>query len=180
MNSLAAENAAIKQELASQGATSKQYQQIFDHAMSMTRGTEPTTDSDRDDHTLQTQWSAFSASQAARTESQFADMQRRLEQCMASRGAGTPPPGIIDTSSNNNGGKKRKGRPLSDGPEGVTKTRKFYKNSETVCWSCGYDVSKQHDSCNCRSKKAGHIDSHTGDNPQAGASQKDKEFSKWA
>ena len=179
LNSLEAENAAFKQELASQGATSKQYQDIFAHAMSMTRGTE--ADSDRDDGTLQTQWSAFSASQAsqaARSDSQFADLSRRLEQCMASRGTGTPPPTTIDTNSNKNGGKKRKGRPLSDGPEGVTKTKKFYK-STNVCHSCGYDVSKQHDSCNCRSKKEGHIDSHTGDNPQPGANQKDKQFSKW-
>ena len=181
LNSLAAENAVIKQELASQGATSKQYQQIFDHAMSMTRATEPTTDSDRDDNTLHTQWSAFTASQAAQSaqsESQFADLQRRLEQCMSSRGSGTPPPSTIDTTSTKTGGKKRKG-PLSDGPEGVTKTKKFYKNCENVCHSCGYDVSKLHDSCNCRAKKAGHIDSHTGANPQPGANQKDKQFSIW-
>ena len=179
LNSLAAENAAIKQELASQGATNKQYHQIFEHAMSMTRATEATTDSDRDDNTLNTQWSAFTASQAAqsaRTESQFADMQRRLEQ-MAGGGSGTPPPTTIDTS-NKSGGKRRKG-PLSDGPEGVTKTKKFYKNSNNVCYTCGYDVSKLHDSSNCRAKKAGHIDSHTGANPQPGASQKDKQFSEW-
>ena len=174
MDSLAAENAAIKQELASDRATSKQYHQIFDHAMSMTRGTEPATESDRDDNTLQTQWSAFTASQAANTESQFADMRRQLERMTT---GGTPPPAIIDTA-NKNGGKKRKG-PLSDGPEGTTKTKKFYKTCDNACWSCGYDVSKLHDSGNCRKKKTGHIDSHTGDNPQAGASQKDKEFSKW-
>ena len=143
--------------------------------MSMTRGTEPTIDSDRDDNTLQTQWSAFTASQAANTESQFADMRRQLEQCM-SRG-GTPPPAIIDTA-NKNGGKKRKG-PLSDGPEGTTKTKKFYKNCDNACYSCGYDVSKLHDSSNCMKKKKGHVDSHTGANPQLGANQKDIEFSKW-
>ena len=105
-------------------------------------------------------------------------MRPQLELCMA-RGGGTPPPAIIDTTSNKNGGKKQKGRPLSDGPEGVTKTKKFYKNCNNVCHSCGYNVSKLHNSMNCRCKKAGHVDSHTGDNPQPGANQKDKQFSKW-
>lgn len=176
LDSLAAENAVMKQQIAADRATSKQYHQIFDHAMSMTTGTEPTTDTERDDNTLQTQWSAFTASQAANTETQFADLRRQLEQCMKNA---TPscPPAIIDTSTKT-GGKKRKG-PLSDGPEGVTKTKKFYKNCDNACWSCGYDVLKLHDSRNCRNKLKGHIDSHMGANPQPGASQKDKEFSKW-
>ena len=70
--------------------------------------------------------------------------------------------------------------PLSDGPEGVTKTVEYYKNCDNTCWSCGYDILKHHHSGNRKRKKKSHIDQHTGDNPAAGASIKDKEFSKWA
>ena len=88
-------------------------------------------------------------------------------------------PAIIDTASNNETRKGQKG-PLSDGPEGVKKMCKFYKNCGNVCWFCGYGVSKLHHNVNCRQKKKGHINSHTGDNLDTGASIKDKEFSKWA
>ena len=91
----------------------------------------------------------------------------------------TPPPAFIDTAVNNESLKQQKG-PLSDGPEGVTKTVKFYKNCDHACWSCGYDVSKMYHSGNCTKKKPGHIDSHSGANAAAGASIKDKQFSKWA
>ena len=121
LDSLAAENTVMKQEIAADRATSKQYHQILDHAMSMTRGTEPTTDSERDANTLQTQWSAFTASQAANTESQFPDLRRQLEQCIKNS-TSTCPPATIETSTKT-GGKKRKG-PLNDGPEGVTKRKK--------------------------------------------------------
>ena len=59
-------------------------------------------------------------------------------------------------------------------------TLKYYKNCDNACWLCGYDVSKQHHNGNQKKNKKGHIDSHTGDNPAAGVSIKDKEFSKWA
>mmetsp|Transcript_24127 Transcript_24127/g.27595 ORF Transcript_24127/g.27595 Transcript_24127/m.27595 type:complete len:96 (-) Transcript_24127:18-305(-) len=94
-----------------------------------------------------------------------------------SRGTGTPPPADIDTTSNNDTRKRRKG-PLSDGLERVKKTVKFYKSCDHACWSCGYDVSNHHHSSNCKKKKSGHIDSHTGANPAAGPSIKDKKFLK--
>ena len=67
----------------------------------------------------------------------------------------------------------------SDGPAGTTKTEKYYKKSSTVCFTCGYDVSKNHDSSNCRRPGPNHDQTHSGENPCPGASQKDKEFSKW-
>ena len=103
-------------------------------------------------------------------------MQRRLEEYMR---ANTPPPAVIDTASKDIDYKQRRG-PLSDGQEGVTKTVKYYKNYDNTCWSCGYNVSKQHDSGYCKKKTKGHIDWHTGDNPAPGVNFKDKEFSKWA
>ena len=96
-----------------------------------------------------------------------------------SRGGGTPPPAVIDTAGNNETRQQRKG-PLSDRPEGVTKTVEFYKNCDHACHSCGYDVLKLHRSGNCKKKKTSHIDAHMGANPQPGASIKDKEFPKWA
>ena len=138
--------------------------------MSLTRAQTEETDN----MTLQTQqWLAFSASQ----EQQMVAMRKQLEDCMRTNST-TTPPAVIDTASNSGDRKRRRG-PLSDGPEGVTKTTKFYKNCDHVCWSCGYDVSKLHHSGNCKKKKDGHNDSHTGANPQPGATQKDKEFSKW-
>ena len=171
MDKLEADNANMRHEMATQKAKNERYQMVVDQAMSMTRGTEET-----DDMTLQTQqWSAFSASQ----DQQMAAMRKQLEDLMSKTcPPATSPPSHIDTAPKDGGRKRRRG-PLSDGPEGVTKTTKFYKTCDNACWSCGYDVSKDHDSTNCRKKKKGHIDSHTGDNPQPGASQKDKEFSKW-
>ena len=131
-----------------------------------------------DDLTLQTQqWSVFTARQAANQEQQMAAMRKQLKDCMRAN-SNTPPPAVIDTASKNGNRKQQRG-PLSDGPEGVTKTMKFYKNCDHACWSFGYDVSKLHHSGNCKNKKTGHIDSHTGSNPQPGASHKGKEFSKW-
>ena len=103
-------------------------------------------------------------------------MQKQLEECMHTDS--TSLPALIDTADKSGDQEQRRG-PLSDGPEGVTKTTKFYKNCNNACWSWGYDVFKQHDSGNCKKKKAGLINLHTGSNPQPGASQKDKEFSKW-
>ena len=90
----------------------------------------------------------------------------------------TPPPADINTASKNTDCKQQRG-PLSDGPEGVTKTAKYYKNYDNTCWSCGYNVSKKHTSDSYMKKKPGHVDWHIGDNPVPGASNKDKEFSKW-
>ena len=165
----------MKLELAHQDAKNERYRMVVDQAMSMTRGA-PTDETD--DMTLQSQqWTAFSASQ----DQQMATMRRQMEELMRTNATSPPatsPPSLIDTATKNGDRKRRRG-PLSDGPEGETKLIKFYKTCDNACWSCGYDVSKLHDSGNCRKKKTGHIDSHTGDNPQAGASQKDKEFSKW-
>ena len=78
------------------------------------------------------------------------------------RGTGTPSPAVINTTSNKNTSQKQQKIPLSDGPEGVTKTLKYYKNCDNACCLCGYDVSKQHHSCNYKKKKKGHINFHTG------------------
>jgi len=95
--------------------------------------------------------------------------------------AGTPPPPIIDVGSNRNGGRERTRKgPMSDGPPGTVKIVKYYKECENVCWSHGYDVAGNHHSGNCKYKLKNHVDTHTGANPKAGASQKDKQFSKWA
>ena len=67
----------------------------------------------------------------------------------------------------------------SDGPPGTTKTEKYYKKSNTVCFTCGYDVSKNHHSGNCRRPGPNHDPTHSGENPRPGANQKDKEFSRW-
>ena len=77
-------------------------------------------------------------------------MQKGLEECMRTN-SNTPPPAVINTASKNTDHKQHRG-PLSDGPEGVTKMVKYYKNCDNACWSCGYDVSKKHDSGNCMKK----------------------------
>ena len=96
MGRLAAESEKMKQGMAVDQAKNAKYHHVIDTAMPMIRATEET---ERDDTTLQTQWSAYTASLVANSESQFADLQRQLEQCM-SRG-GTPPPAVINTASNN-------------------------------------------------------------------------------
>ena len=48
-----------------------------------------------DDTIIQTQWSAFAASQ----DQQFASIRRQFEQCQLTHGTGSSPPPIIDTSS---------------------------------------------------------------------------------
>ena len=90
-----------------------------------------------------------------------------------------PLPAVINTASKNTDCKRQRGS-LSDSPEGVTKTVKYYKNYDNACWLCGYDVLKKHTSDNCMKKETGHVDQHTGDNPAPGQDIKDKEFSKWA
>ena len=105
-------------------------------------------------------------------------MRKQLEDCIQSN-SNTPPPTGINTARKNEDHKRQRS-PLSDGPEGVTKTTNYYKNCDNACWLCRYDVSKKQASNNCMKKKAGHVDHHTGDNPAPGASIKDKEFSKWA
>jgi hypothetical protein len=47
------------------------------------------------------------------------------------------------------GGRSGKSRRRSNGPANCTKNTKFYAGSETYCWSCGFDVSKVHDSNTC-------------------------------
>ena len=69
-------------------------------------------------------------------------MQQQLEQYMLANSTITPPP-IIDTSSKNTSQNQRRKGPISDGPEGVTKTEKYYKNCDNTCWSHGYDCSKR-------------------------------------
>jgi len=97
--------------------------------------------------------------------------------------AGNPPPPIIDVGSSGgrNGGRERTRKgPMSDGPPGTVKVVKYYKECDNVCWSHGYDVAGNHHSGNCKYKLKNHVETHTGANPKAGASQKDKQFSKWA
>ena len=103
MNSLAAENAQMKQEMAENQAKNEKYHCVVDTSISMI-GT--TVDIDRDNTTLQTQFLDFTASQAANNETQFADLQQRLAQFMA-RGTGTPPPAVINTTSNKDISQKR-------------------------------------------------------------------------
>ena len=145
---------------------------VVDTSMLMSHGA---TTGETDDLTLQShqQWSAY----LAQHDQQLAATQKQLEECIRNS-TSTCPPATIDTTSNSGDQKRRQG-PLSNGPEGVMKITKFYKNCENACWLCGYDVSKLHDSGNYKKKKPGHIDSYTGANPQPGASQKDKEFLKW-
>ena len=69
---------------------------------------------------------------------------------------------------------------MSDGPPGTIKIKKYYDDYDNVYWSHGYDVAGDHNSCNCKFKLANHVDMHTGASPKPGASQKDKQFSKWA
>jgi hypothetical protein len=71
-----------------------------------------------------------------------------------------------------------KRRRRSDGPANCTKNTKFYSGSDTYCWSCGFDVSKVHDSDTCSYKLQGHQDTATGADTKGGT-LKDKEFSKW-
>ena len=111
IDSLETGNTKMRQRIEADQAVNAKYHQVIEHTMSITRSTE----SDRDDTTLQMQLSAFTASQAQNTDSQFADLRRQLEQCM-SRGGGTQPPAVIDTAGNNETQKRRKG-PLNDGLE---------------------------------------------------------------
>ena len=69
---------------------------------------------------------------------------------------------------------------MSDGPPGTIKIKKYYDDCDNVCWSHGYDVAGNHHSGNCKFKLANHINTHTGANSKPGASQKEKQFSKWA
>ena len=133
-----------------------------------------------DDATLGTQLTAMTAHQ----DQQMATMRRQLEQCQNINSA-TPPPPVIDVrrrpgSGRGRGGNQTRRGPMSDGAQGTTKTEKFYKDCDNSCWSHGYDISPLHDSTNCRFRLPGHIESHTGATPAAGANQKDKQFSKWA
>ena len=51
---------------------------------------------------------------------------------------------------------------------------------DNACWSHKYDVLELYNSGNYMNKLLVHIHWYTGDKPAAGASQKDKQFSKWA
>ena len=108
LDSLAADNTLMRQKMVADRTRAKQYHEVIEQAMSMTQ----TTESERDDTTLQTQLSAFTASQAQNTDIQFTKLRCQLEQCMSIRG-GTPPPAVIDTATNN-GAKNSKGRSVMD------------------------------------------------------------------
>lgn len=73
---------------------------------------------------------------------------------------------------------QQRNRTFQRGP----KTEKRFKNYHGVCYTHGYDVAPRHNSSTCRpeSRKPGNDESHTGDNPVPGASEKEKKFSKWA
>ena len=105
-------------------------------------------------------------------------MRKQMKDCMRSN-SNTTSPAVIDTASKKRDRKQRQGS-LSEGPDEVTKTVKYYKNYNNACWLCGYDVSKKHASDNYMKKKPGHVDHHTSDNQAPDTSIKDKEFSKWA
>ena len=76
----------------------------------------------------------------AQHEQQMASMRRQLQQCQLANGGGPPTP-IIDVCSRVSpggrgglGGEQRQSRgPMSDGPEGITKTKKYYDKCDNVC-----------------------------------------------
>ena len=73
LDSLAAKNVKFMKKMTADQAVNAKYHHVIDTAMSMTRAIE---EMDRDDTTLQTQWSAFTASQATNIEDQFSTKQR--------------------------------------------------------------------------------------------------------
>lgn len=80
---------------------------------------------------------------------------------------GARPPGVIKVS-----------RRKSDGPANTIKVTKYYDNDNS-CYSCGYDVSRNHTSKTCRFPLIGHDPNHTAENPSADHIPKDIEFSKY-
>jgi len=168
---------AMSSQLVAQNELATKYHAVIDSAMSMTQQTE-----DTDDTSLSTQMTAFTAAHDQQMATLRRQHQEQLKQCQLTN-AGTPPPPIIDVGSSGgrNGGRERTRKgPMSDGPPGTVKIVKYYKECENVCWSHGYDVAGNHHSGNCKYKLKNHVETHTGANPKAGASQKDKQFSKWA
>ena len=160
-------NGNTDKKIVAQSALSSKYQVVIDTAMSMERT------HNIDDIMMTTQMITFTVSH----DQQMVTMQQQLEQCQLTNGDGTPPPPIIDV--HNQGGdqgqghgdrNRRRSGPLSDGPEGTTKTKRFYKQCDNACWSHEYNALKLHTTDNCKFKLEGHIDSHTGANPAAGAS----------
>ena len=55
---------------------------------------------------------------------------------------------------------------MSDRPEGIIKTKKYYNTCDNAYWLHGYDVAGNQHSGNCKFKLADHIDLHIGDNPE--------------
>ena len=88
LDSLAAENKLMRQDIVTNITRAKQYHNVIEHAMSLTRTTE--SKRDRDDTTLQTQFWAFTASQTQQLDTQFAQLRRQLDQCMSIRGGTLP------------------------------------------------------------------------------------------
>jgi hypothetical protein len=92
----------------------------------------------------------------------------------SSRGGGR---GGRGGSCGGQGGSNKGYRSRADGPVNMTKNSKYW-NSDTYCWTCGYDCSSNHDSSTCTHKATGHQSAANGANPMGG-SIKDKEYSKW-
>ena len=123
MDKLTTKNMEMKLDMAANQAKNEKYHHIINIAMSTTQVIEET-----DDTTLDTQWwSAYTASH----EKDMATIRKRLEECMRTN-FNTPPPAVINTASKNTDHKQHRG-PLSDGPEGVTKIMKYYKNCDNAC-----------------------------------------------
>jgi hypothetical protein len=123
-----------------------------------------------------TAFSALTASSAVK-DRQIIDIELQLRRANTNT---TPPPpagggsafpwrGGGGGGSGSSCGGARGGRGCSNrgyrsrayGPENMTKNSKYW-NTDTYCWTCGYDCSKNHDSSN-----------------PMGGSIKDKEYSKW-
>ena len=124
-------------QLIAQSALATKYHSVIDTAMSMTQQTTETPDLLLlDDTSMSTQMTAF----AAQHEQQMASMQRQLQQCQLANAGSPPPPPIIDVGSSGgrSGGRNgersrtRKG-PMSDGPPGTIKIKKYYKECDNVC-----------------------------------------------
>ena len=105
--------------------------------------------------TTSTQMSTLTANSSDKKLDTLIDLLSKQQQCA-----------VIDT----NKGKQNKGK----------KTEKKYKNNCNSCHTHGYDISDNHTGKTCKTPGPNHDPEHTGDNPKPGASQKDKQFSKWA
>ena len=101
-------------------------------------------------------------SQLTAMTAELAKLQTQYQQLLLAQQPGCKPVENIDVRKSSNRGR-----------------RKYFKNNDNACWSCGYDILKRHNSSNCNNKRKGHIDWHTGATPAPGHNSKYMERSKW-